>query len=107
MANTVTLGGNPVSTAAGLAVLDYIEKHDLCKNAEERGEQLRAGLRDDADWLGALPRASVALFCWGVLPGPLRHRSSRARSRTRPSGSGSRLQVDWLSGRVPQEALLP
>lgn len=41
-----TLGGNPVSTAAGLAVLDYIEKHDLCKNAEERGEQLRAGLRE-------------------------------------------------------------
>ena len=25
----------------------------------------------------------------------------------RPSGSGSRLQVDWLSGRVTQEALLP
>lgn len=41
-----TLGGNPVSSTAGLAVLDYIEKHDLCKNAAERGEQLRAGLRD-------------------------------------------------------------
>ncbi|WP_337777947.1 aspartate aminotransferase family protein, partial [Mitsuokella jalaludinii] len=41
-----TLGGNPVSTTAGLAVLDYIEKHDLCQNASERGEQLRAGLRE-------------------------------------------------------------
>ena len=25
----------------------------------------------------------------------------------RPSGAGARLQVDWLSGRVSQEALLP
>ena len=27
-------------------MLDYIEKHDLCKNADERGKQLRSGLRD-------------------------------------------------------------
>ena len=27
-------------------MLDYIEKHDLCQNASERGEQLRAGLRE-------------------------------------------------------------
>ena len=41
-----TLGGNPVSSVAGLAVLDYIAKHDLLKNAHERGEQLQAGLRE-------------------------------------------------------------
>lgn len=41
-----TLGGNPVSSTAGLAVLDYIEEHALAKNAQERGEQLRAGLRE-------------------------------------------------------------
>lgn len=41
-----TLGGNPVSTAAGLAVLDYIESHHLADNAAARGEQLRAGLRE-------------------------------------------------------------
>ena len=40
-----TLGGNPVSTTAGLGVLEYIEKHDLRANAAARGEQLRAGLR--------------------------------------------------------------
>ncbi len=39
-----TLGGNPVSSAAGLAVLDYIEKHRLTENARMRGQQLRAGL---------------------------------------------------------------
>ena len=39
-----TLGGNPVSSAAGLAVLNYIEEHRLCDNAKERGEQLKGGL---------------------------------------------------------------
>lgn len=39
-----TLGGNPVSSAAGLAVLDYIAEKNLMKNAVERGEQLKLGL---------------------------------------------------------------
>ena len=41
-----TLGGNPVSSTAGLAVLNYIEEHGLKENAAARGEQLRAGLRE-------------------------------------------------------------
>lgn len=41
-----TLGGNPVSSTAGLAVLDYIDKHKLMLNAEERGKQLMDGLRE-------------------------------------------------------------
>ena len=41
-----TLGGNPVSSTAGLAVLNYIEEHHLKENAAARGEQLRAGLRE-------------------------------------------------------------
>lgn len=40
-----TLGGNPVSTTAGLGVLEYIAKHKLMENAAARGEQLRTGLR--------------------------------------------------------------
>lgn len=39
-----TLGGNPVSSAAGLAVLDYIQEAHLMENATERGTQLRNGL---------------------------------------------------------------
>ena len=39
-----TLGGNPVSTTAGLAVLNYIEEHDLKSNALARGKQLKEGL---------------------------------------------------------------
>ena len=41
-----TLGGNPVSTTAGLEVIRYIEEHDLMGNAERRGAQLCAGLRE-------------------------------------------------------------
>ena len=41
-----TLGGNPVSSTAGLAVLEYIEKHHLMENAKARGEQLRKGLQE-------------------------------------------------------------
>ena len=41
-----TLGGNPVSSTAGLSVLDYIDKHKLMLNAEERGKQLMDGLRE-------------------------------------------------------------
>jgi 4-aminobutyrate aminotransferase len=41
-----TFGGNPLATAAALAVLDYIESHDLQRNAERVGAILIAGLRD-------------------------------------------------------------
>lgn len=41
-----TLGGNPVSSAASLAVLDYIERERLAEKARERGEQLVKGLEE-------------------------------------------------------------
>jgi 4-aminobutyrate aminotransferase len=40
-----TFGGNPVSTAAGNAVLDYVLNHDLQANAQRVGTVLRDGLR--------------------------------------------------------------
>ncbi|MBR1647210.1 MAG: aspartate aminotransferase family protein [Selenomonadaceae bacterium] len=40
-----TLGGNPVSSTAGLAVLDYIAEKNLMSNAKARGEQLMTGLK--------------------------------------------------------------
>lgn len=39
-----TLGGNPVSTTAGLAVLDYIADYELMENAKTLGEMLKEGL---------------------------------------------------------------
>lgn len=41
-----TFGGNPVSCAAALAVLDVLEDEDLPANAERVGAHLLAGLRD-------------------------------------------------------------
>ena len=39
-----TFGGNPVSTASALAVLDVIDEEGLQQNAKERGAQIRSGL---------------------------------------------------------------
>ena len=45
-ANSIsTFGGNPVSTAAALATLDYVRDHDLQANALKIGNQLMTGLR--------------------------------------------------------------
>jgi acetylornithine aminotransferase len=41
-----TFGGNPVATAAALAVIETIEKDDLLTNATVVGDRLRAGLAD-------------------------------------------------------------
>ena len=41
-----TFGGNPVSCAAGMAVLDEIERYGLVAKGVEVGDYLRAGLRD-------------------------------------------------------------
>jgi adenosylmethionine-8-amino-7-oxononanoate aminotransferase len=40
-----TFEGNPISCAAGLAVLQEILERDLCANARVQGERLRAGLQ--------------------------------------------------------------
>ena len=44
-----TFGGNPVATAASLAVIETIEKDGLLGNATRVGEQLRTGLAHDRD----------------------------------------------------------
>jgi len=40
-----TLGGNPVSATAGIAVLDYIKDHNLIKRAQLLGDKLKAELQ--------------------------------------------------------------
>ena len=37
---------NPMATAAGLAVLEYMESHDLIKNADNQGKKLKSALRE-------------------------------------------------------------
>ena len=41
-----TFGGNPVACAAGIAVLDVIEREGLMENARITGNYLRENLRD-------------------------------------------------------------
>ncbi|HKX74027.1 MAG TPA: aspartate aminotransferase family protein [Acidimicrobiia bacterium] len=49
-ANSIsTFGGNPLSTAAGLANLDYLLSHDLQTNAYKVGNRLKANLDHLAD----------------------------------------------------------
>jgi len=51
-----TLGGNPVSCRAALAVLEVLDQENLVENARDRGAQLLAGLADLAEktpFLGA------------------------------------------------------
>ncbi len=42
----MTTAGNPVCASAGLAVLEVIERDDLCGNAVRMGERLAAGFRE-------------------------------------------------------------
>jgi 4-aminobutyrate aminotransferase len=49
-----TFGGNPLSTAAGNATLDYVLSHDLQRNAAGLGQLIIGGLREVA---GPLPAA--------------------------------------------------
>ncbi|HWU21240.1 MAG TPA: acetylornithine transaminase [Nocardioides sp.] len=56
-----TFGGNPVATAAALAVIDTIESDGLLGNAVAMGDRLRAGLAED-------PRVTEVRGC-GVLVG--------------------------------------
>ena len=49
-ANSIsTFGGNPISTAAALANLEYVLENDLQTNALKVGARLKAGLDDLAD----------------------------------------------------------
>ncbi len=56
-----TFGGNPVSSAAALAVLDTIDSADLLANARQVGELLAAGL-DGVDHPLVLGQRGVGLW---------------------------------------------
>ncbi len=65
-----TLGGNPVSCTAALAVLDYIENHAMVEQAMEKGEAMKRVLTQIADtytFMGA-PRGFGLMLGLPVFP---------------------------------------
>jgi 4-aminobutyrate aminotransferase len=61
-----TLGGNPVSCATALAVLDYLEENRLPERAASLGDQLSAGLAALAGGHSFLGRPRGRGLMWGL-----------------------------------------
>jgi 4-aminobutyrate aminotransferase len=74
-ANSIsTFGGNPLSTAAGLANLEYVLEHDLQTNAYKVGNRLKAnldGLADRIDIIAEVRGKGLMLGVELVKPGGL------------------------------------
>jgi 4-aminobutyrate aminotransferase len=72
-ANSIsTFGGNPLSTAAGLANLEYVLEHDLQTNAYKVGNRLKAnldGLADRIDIIAEVRGKGLMLGVELVKPG--------------------------------------
>ena len=60
-----TFGGNPLACAAGLAVVEAVEREGLCAAAAARGDQLQAGLRAIAARRGGIAEVRG----WGLIVG--------------------------------------
>ena len=61
-----TFGGNPFSCAAGLTVGQTLEQENILQNVQERGEQLRKGLRAIAL---KYPNLIAEVRGWGLING--------------------------------------
>lgn len=70
-----TFGGNPISAAAAVAVLDTIESEHLLDNVRQRGEQFRAGL---AGAVGVRAVRGAGLLVGVVLDAPVARDVERA-----------------------------
>jgi 4-aminobutyrate aminotransferase len=67
-----TFGGNPISTSAAKATIDYLVDHDLQANAAKRGAQLMDGLRgisEEFPELGDVRGKGLMLAAEIVAPG--------------------------------------
>jgi len=92
-ANSIsTFGGNPLSTAAGVATLDYLLTHDLQANAHKVGNRLLDGLRDvaqEAPGIGEVRGKGLMMGVELVQPGtkvPDTAAAGRAMEATRAAG---------------------
>ncbi len=61
-----TYGGNPFACAVSLTVCQTLERENILQNVQERGEQLRAGLRAIAS---KYPNLIAEVRGWGLIDG--------------------------------------
>jgi alanine-glyoxylate transaminase / (R)-3-amino-2-methylpropionate-pyruvate transaminase len=87
-----TFGGNPVSMAAALATLEYIERHDLPDNAHRQGLRLRTRLDDatasyafvgDVRGMGLMQALEIVVPDGSKAPDPMRTDALLAAARRR------------------------
>jgi 4-aminobutyrate aminotransferase len=81
-ANSIsTFGGNPLATAAALANLEYIRKHDLQGNALKQGARIREILDpvvDETEWIAELRGKGLMLAIETVTPGGIEPDAAKA-----------------------------
>ena len=78
-----TFGGNPLSSAAGLATLRYVVDNDLQGNALARGKQLSEALApivDNTEWIAELRGKGLMLAIEIVHPGTLEPDTQRTNA---------------------------
>jgi len=61
-----TYNAHPVTAAAGLAVLDYLEKHSVIEGVREKGRLLESGLRGIADRQALVGDVRGLGLMWGL-----------------------------------------
>ncbi len=82
-----TYGGNPVSCAAALAVLEFVEENDLCAQAARVGQMARERFEAMARSTPSSARCAAWGPCW---PG------AGARPKTKePAGEETKKLVDY------------
>lgn len=78
-----TFGGNPLSTRGALANLAFMKKHDLQRNASERGAELREGLARlaaSSRFIGEVRGKGLMLGVEFVKPGGIAPNPAAARA---------------------------
>lgn len=102
-----TFGGNPVSTAAGIAVIDEIQDRDLLANGQKIGDHLRTRLETEVARLGILREVRGRGCLAGVefaqdphkgIPFPAERRfGKRVERRLLDAGLILRCDPDWIA----------
>ncbi len=79
--NFSTFGGNPLSSAGGLATINYVLENDLQANAKVMGDRLRAGLEAiavDSPWIAEVRGKGLMQAFETTVPGSIDPSSQHA-----------------------------